>query len=124
MSYKSIGASYHAFIAALDTAEPIPRNWQEAKSHSRWREAMLEEMVVLDKNNTWVMTTLPANKKVVGCKWVFTIKQNRDRKVERYKGRLVAKGYSQTYRVDYDETFAHVAKMNTIRVLISIAANN
>jgi hypothetical protein len=70
------------------------------------------------------MTTLPANKKVVGCKCVFTIKQNHDRKVEIYKGRLVAKGYSQTYGVDYDETFALVAKMNTIRVLISIVANN
>jgi hypothetical protein len=85
---------------------------------------MMEEMAALDKNNTWVLTTLPSNKRVVGCKWVFTVKQNSEGKIERYKARLVAKGYSQTYVVDYDETFAPVAKMNTIRALISIAANN
>lgn len=59
----------------------------------------------------------------MGCKWVFTVKQTPEGKVERYKARLVAKGYSQTYGVDYDETFAPVAKMNTIRTIISIAAN-
>jgi hypothetical protein len=85
---------------------------------------MMEEMEALDKNNTWVITTLPANKRIVGCKWVFTIKQTPEGRVERYKARLVAKGYSQTYGVDYDETFAPVAKMNTIRALISIASNN
>lgn len=85
---------------------------------------MLEEMAALDKNNTWVITTLPANKKIVGCKWVFTIKQTPDGKVERCKARLVAKGYGPIYDVDYDETFAPVAKINTIRALISIAVNN
>ena len=85
---------------------------------------MLEEMSALDKNNTWVITPLPSNKKVVGCKWVFTIKHTPEGKVDRYKARLVAKGYSQTYGVDYDETFAPVARMNTIRALISVAANN
>jgi hypothetical protein len=107
----------------LDSAVPVPHDWQEAKKYPEWRMAMLEEMQALDKNNTWVLTTLPPNKKVVGCKWVFTIKQNSEGKVERYKARLVAKGYSQTYGVDYDETFAPVAKMNTIRTLISVAAN-
>jgi hypothetical protein len=124
VSYVSLGSRYKSFIAALDSTLPIPRDWQEAKQYPEWKAAMIEEMTSLDKNNTWVLTTLPPNKRVVGCKWVFTVKQNSEGKVERYKARLVAKGYSQAYGVDYNETFAPVAKMNTIRALISIAANN
>jgi hypothetical protein len=124
VSYAYVGPLYKSFIAALDSAESIPHNWQEAKQHPKWRAAMMEEMEALDKNNTWVITRLPANKKIVWCKWVFTIKQTPEGRVERYKARLVAKGYSQTYRVDYDETFTPAAKMNTTRALISIASNN
>ncbi|KAJ7969877.1 Retrovirus-related Pol polyprotein from transposon TNT 1-94 [Quillaja saponaria] len=66
---------------------------------------------------------LPYGKRAVGCKWVFTIKKKANGTIERYKARLVARGFTQTYGVDYQETFAHVAKMNSIRVLISCAVN-
>jgi Reverse transcriptase (RNA-dependent DNA polymerase) len=66
---------------------------------------------------------LPQGKKSIGCKWVYKLKYNSDRTVERYKTRLVAKEYTQTYRIDDQETFTPVAKMNTVRILFSMAVN-
>ncbi|KAM2392165.1 hypothetical protein ACFX1X_035690 [Malus domestica] len=101
----------------------VPTRVEEALKDPKWANAMDEEMLALQKNNTWEVTSLPEGKKTVGCRWVFTVKYQADGSIDRYKARLVAKGYTQTYGVDYQETFSPVAKMNTIRVLISLAAN-
>ena len=84
----------------------------------KWKEAMLEEISTLSKNQIWDLVTLPAGKYPVGCKWVYTVKQTPEDKVKRYKARLVAKGYTQIYEVDYDKTFAPAAKINYVRTLI------
>jgi hypothetical protein len=84
---------------------------------------MKEELHDLMRNKTWELALLPEGKKAVGCKWIFTVKQTLEGKIDRYKARLVANGYSQTYGIDYDETFAPVAKMDTVRTLISCAVN-
>lgn len=101
----------------------MPRNIEEALDDPNWILAVLEELNALNKNETWEIVNLPHDKRQVGCKWVFTIKCKADGSVERYKARLVAKGFTQTYGVDYQETFAPVAKLNSVRILLSLAAN-
>ena len=111
-----------AFQTAL-YEEEIPRTFEEAVKIKHWRDAMLVEMKTLKKNGTWEISALPDGKHTVGCRLVFTIKRRPDGSIERYKDRLVAKGYTQTQGIGYSETFSPVAKMNTVRVLLSIAAN-
>ncbi|RVX05212.1 Retrovirus-related Pol polyprotein from transposon RE1 [Vitis vinifera] len=101
----------------------IPNSVQEALADPRWKAAMNEEMKSLQKNETWELVECPPGKKPVGCRWIYTVKYKADGSIERFKARLVAKGYTQTYGIDYTETFAPVAKINTVRVLLSLAAN-
>ncbi|XP_028787939.1 uncharacterized protein LOC114743903 [Neltuma alba] len=107
----------------VDENVKVPTNIDEALALPEWRQAVMEEMEALEKNNTWVVVNLPKGAKSVGCKWVFNPKNKADGSLEKYKVRLVAKGFSQTYGKDYTETFAPVAKLNIIRILLSLAVN-
>jgi len=68
------------------------------------------------------LVVLPEDKKAIGCKWVYKVKDNADGFVSRYKARLVAKGYAQTYGINYEETYSLVAKMTTVRAIIAMVA--
>ena len=83
---------------------------------------MAAEIAALEANHIWTLTPLPANKKPIGCKWVYKIKYKFDGSTERYKARLVAKGFTQKEGVDYNETFSPVAKMVSVKCLLAVAA--
>jgi len=84
---------------------------------------MNTEMEALEKNKTWELVALQDAKKSVGCKWLFSVKYKVDGTFERYKARLVPKGFTQTYGIDYSENFGPMAKMNTFQVILSLATN-
>ncbi|KAG1370277.1 putative Cysteine-rich RLK (RECEPTOR-like protein kinase) 8 [Cocos nucifera] len=121
VSYDHLSSSRCCFITFLESIS-IPKNVVEALSHPGWRAAMEEEMVVSNTNGTWDLMPLPPKKKTIGCKWMFAVKVNPDGSVARLKAHLVAKGYVQTYGVDYSDTFSPVAKLASVRLFISLAA--
>jgi len=86
-----------------------PSSYKEAILDPIWQQAMDEELFTLRKTDTWDLVPLPPSKSVVGCRWVYKIKTNSNGFIERYKTRLVAKGYSQQYGMNYEETFVPVA---------------
>ncbi|KAM1072945.1 hypothetical protein ACFX2B_017883 [Malus domestica] len=106
-----------AFLASSD-----PVHYNEAVKNAKWRKAMDVEVAAIEKNNTWELTDLPQGGKIIGVKWVYKTKLNENGEVDKYKARLVANGYAQEYGVDYAEVFAHVARLDTIRIVIALAA--
>ncbi|GKC78912.1 retrovirus-related pol polyprotein from transposon TNT 1-94, partial [Tanacetum coccineum] len=98
-----------------------PKSLEEAIREESWKKAMDDEIQFIKKNNTWELTDRPSDKDVIGVKWVYKVKFNADCSAQRNKARLVAKGYSKQPRIDYDETFSLVARVDTVRAIISLA---
>jgi len=101
-----------------------PQTYEEAVSKDRaehWKQAMEEEINSLRSNNTWFLTKIAKNGKILDCKWVYRLKYKFDRSIERYKARLCAKGYLQREGIDFHETFSPVVRYDSIRTLIALA---
>ncbi|RVX23984.1 Retrovirus-related Pol polyprotein from transposon TNT 1-94 [Vitis vinifera] len=109
--------AYQALFVGND-----PVSFGDAVKSMKWRKAMDAEIEAIDRNDTWELTDLPTEAKKVGVKWIYKTKFNENGEVDKYKARLVAKGYTQEHEVDYTEVFAPVARLDTIRVVISLAA--
>ena len=112
--------SYQSLALAVLT-ESIPKLYIEALQVPAWKAAMDVEYAAFIQQETWTLVPRPIDANVVSCKWVYSLKYNPDGSIARYKARLVARGFSQAYGLDYHETFSPVARLSSIRVLFSIA---
>ena len=83
------------------TEVQVPRIIHKAFSQSNWRKAIFDEMSALEKTGTWEIVDLLKDKNTMGCKWIFIVKHRADGNVNRLKTRVVAKGFTQAYGVDY-----------------------
>lgn len=116
---------------ALNSAEELeieePKTYAEAmrtKERKFWNAAAKEEMVSLQKNRTWDLIERPKDQKLIGCRWIFKLKHGIPGVEEpRFKGRVVAKGYSQKEGIDYNEIFSPVVKHVSIRLILSLVVN-
>eukprot|EP00253_Pinus_taeda_P016539 PITA_16539 len=110
---------------ALYIIDDDPRNVKEIvdlEDGKLWKEAMVDEMASLHKNEAWDLVELSVGMKPIGRKWVFKKKTNAEGKVEKYKARLVAKGYSQVPGIDFGDIFPPISKVTSIRLLLSVPA--
>lgn len=116
------GDTVSHYVLMADECEP--QTMSEAlktPDADEWKAAAEAELESLAENHAWELVPLPQGKKTVGSRWVFKVKRKEDGSVDRYKCRLVAKGYSQRPGIDFDETFSPVVTFTTIRALIAYA---
>ena len=105
-------------FALFSHSDPI--YFEEGSKEKKWFNAMGEEIDSIERNETCELVELPPKMQVIGVKWVYKTKCNAEGKIDRHKARLVVKGYKQQYGRDYDETYAPIARMKTVRVVIAI----
>jgi hypothetical protein len=113
-------SSYMALMC--DFLEKEPTCFEESIQKKEWADAMTEEYQSIIKNDVWEIVPGPNRKDVVLFRWLFKIKHAADGSIEKYKARFVARGFSQKEGIDYEETFAPVARYTSIRTIISLAA--
>ncbi|KAL6316066.1 hypothetical protein AAG906_015573 [Vitis piasezkii] len=99
-----------------------PQSFEEGIKDEDWRKVMEKEIDLIEKNETWKLVEKPKGKEIIGVKWIYRVKYHFDGRVQRLKAKLVAKGYSQQTGVDFHETFAPVARLDTIRTIIAVVA--
>uniref|UniRef100_A0A2N9GSL0 Reverse transcriptase Ty1/copia-type domain-containing protein n=1 Tax=Fagus sylvatica TaxID=28930 RepID=A0A2N9GSL0_FAGSY len=112
---------FHCYTALATLHES--HSYREAPSNPLWQVAMTKELDALFKNRIWDLVDLPPDKSVVGCKWVFKIKTQSNGSIERYKAHFVAKGFTQEYGIDFEETFVPIARLSSICTLLAVAAS-
>ena len=121
ISLDAFLSAHRAFLAAVVSGVE-PKRYHDAIKHKVWRESMKEEVTAHEEQGTWDIASLPPGKTAMSSQWVYKIKYNPDGTIRRHKSRLVANGNKQVQGKDFEETFAPVIKMGTVRMLLRIAA--
>jgi hypothetical protein len=114
--------NYYSPSAFTVIALSEPASYRDAILHPEWQHAMAEEIAALEQTGTWDLVPCPPRARSITCKWIYKVKTRSDGSLERYKARLVARGFQQEHGRDYDETFAPVAHMTTIRTLLAMTS--
>lgn len=115
--------SEDSFLYFAELIEPLSyKQALQSEESTMWKNAMNEEMASLEENNTWTLVDLPRGRKVIDNRWVFKVKRMPNGDIERFKARLVVRGFSQIYGIDYQETFSPVVKFASIRLILAVAA--
>ncbi|GKE37882.1 putative RNA-directed DNA polymerase [Tanacetum coccineum] len=123
VTYTNLNTSNYCFSTNLNKSSE-PTSYFEVVKNPNWIETMNNEIDALNINNTWIVCDLPVGRKAVGSKWLLKIKYKSCGDIERYKARVVAKGFSQREGFDYLETFSPVVKMSTVGCMLNVAICN
>jgi len=121
VTYSHLSPSCYTFISSIDSYF-VSKSVSEALSIPDQKDTMKEEMLALEQSGTWDLAVLPPGKKTVGYRWVYTVKLNPDEFFTLLKARLVTKGYSQAYGINYQDTFSPIATLISLQILISLVA--
>lgn len=113
-------SNYVALVSNIIDVEPS--NYEEVAEKKVWKDAMVEEYQSIMKNDVWDIVLRPKEKYVVTSKWIYKIKHATGDSIGKYKARFVDRGFSQKEGIDYEETFASVARYTSIRAIMAIAA--
>ena len=123
--WEMVSVEDFVMVTVTEASEGIMPLYEKAKKcpdWPKWQEAINVEFQNLKMNSTLELVERPSGGNVVDSKWVFQIKKNAAGEIEKYKAHLVARGFTQVYRVDYYETYEPVAKLATFRLITAIAA--
>jgi hypothetical protein len=106
--------------------EGDPTSYEEvmrSPHSSKWCEAMEDEMMSMSANQVWKLEEIPKGAKTVGCKWVYKIKRDSKENIDRFKARLMAKGFTKREGIDYNVTFSPVSSKDSFRIIMALVAH-
>lgn len=116
--------SFSKIYESCNFAFKEPTIYQEAAKYSSWKDAMIEEIAMITKNKTQTLVPKPEGKKIIGINWIYGLKLNPNGFVNRHEAKLVVKGYVQTAKIDFGDTFASVARHKTIKMILAVAVHS